>query len=104
MPEKLRDDREYWVGVLTRISPPVLTNLAQHRLRERMARRSLPTAPAERHQYAPLEADRTPARVALAPWLELGADTTAEGQLRREYAELARSGIDAACDPRRPIT
>jgi hypothetical protein len=38
----------------------------------------------------------------IAPWLELGADETAEGKTRARLAELARSAIDAGTDPQSP--
>src|SRR5205809_7007475 len=42
-------DREYWLDVLTRLAQPVLTNLAQGRLRQRMP---VETAPARTRSAA----------------------------------------------------
>jgi hypothetical protein len=38
----------------------------------------------------------------IAPWLELGADDTAEGRTRAHYAALARAALRAAVDPESP--
>jgi Uncharacterized protein conserved in bacteria len=96
-----RDDRAYWVDVLARIADPVLTNLAQHKLRERMPDAVAATATPERRRYAALEAFGR-LLTGIAPWLALESDSSAEGKLRARYADLARSGIDAATDPASP--
>ena len=100
-PASARDERAYWVDVLGRIADPVLTNLAQHKLRERMPDAVAATATPERRRYAALEAFGR-LLTGIAPWLALESDATAEGQLRSRYAELARAGIDAATDPASP--
>ena len=97
----VRDDRAYWVNVLERIADPVLTNLAQHKLRERMPDAVAATATPERRRYAALEAFGR-LLTGISPWLALEADASAEGVLRSRYAELARAGIDAATDPASP--
>src|SRR5439155_13860053 len=38
----------------------------------------------------------------IAPWLELDADGSAEGQLRTRFASLARDGLRHATDPASP--
>jgi hypothetical protein len=38
----------------------------------------------------------------IAPWIELPPDDTAEGRLRRDYAELSRRAIARAVDPSSP--
>lgn len=38
----------------------------------------------------------------IAPWLELGPDGSAEGALRRRYAELTLEAVAAAVDPASP--
>jgi len=96
-----RDDRAYWVDVLTRIATPVLTNLAEHRLRERMPDVVAATATPERRRYAALEAFGR-LLTGIAPWLELESDGSAEAAQRSRFAELARAGIDAATDPASP--
>lgn len=95
----LRDDRKYWLDVLTRVARPVLENLAEGRLRERMPVETAPNAAPDRNRYTHLEAVGR-LLAGIAPWLELGADSSAEGEQRRRWAELARAGMAAATDPR----
>src|SRR5687768_9325073 len=82
-------DRAYWLGVLGRIAEPVLVNLAEQRLRDKMPVEAAPGAAAERREYTHLEAlGRLLAGI--SPWLELkskGADD--EGRLRARYADLS---------------
>ena len=92
-------EREVWVNTLRRIADPVLKNLAAGTLKARM--------PVEQHAggnrdtVTHLEAiGRLIAGI--APWLELPADSSAEGRLRAEYADLARRAIAQAVDPSSP--
>ena len=100
-PAPARDDRAYWVDVMTRLATPVLTNLAEHRLRERMPDAVAASATEERRRYAALEAFGR-LLTGMAPWLELAPDASPEGTQRARFAELARAGIDAATDPASP--
>ncbi len=75
-------DRAYWITVLRRLADPVLTNLAQGTLKARMPVEQAPGA--DRRSVTHLEAlGRLLAGI--APWLELGADGSDEGQLRGRY-------------------
>ena len=94
-------DRQYWLDVLKRLAEPVLTNLAVGRLRQRMPVEIAPAGKPERSDYTHLEAVGR-LFTGIAPWLELGGDASPEGELRRQYAELARRGLHAATDPRSP--
>jgi hypothetical protein len=38
----------------------------------------------------------------MSPWLELGADQTAEGQVRKRFIELAQKSMKMAVDPKSP--
>jgi hypothetical protein len=93
-------DRAYWVTVLRRLSDPVLTNLAAGTLKARM--------PVEQTAGATRRAAVTHLEAAgrllagIAPWLELADDRTAEGALRRQYAELAVSAVARGVDPASP--
>lgn len=93
------DDRALWVGLMQRLADPVLTNLAAGTLKARMPVEQ--AAGADRRNVTHLEAiGRLVAGI--APWLELGSDATAEGQLRARYADLTRRAIDKAVDPESP--
>jgi hypothetical protein len=91
-------DRAYSVGVLTRVARPVVTALAEGRLKK-----DLPVHDWERNRanYSGLEAlGRTLA--GLAPWLELGPDETPEGKLRGEFIALSVKAIANGTDPKSP--
>lgn len=92
-------ERIYWYQTAYKIAYPVLKNLSEGKLKARMPVEA--TDPASRAKFAPLEAlGRT--LCGLAPWLELGPDTTAEGKIRQELLMLARQGIRHAVDPESP--
>lgn len=91
-------DRAFWVETMTRIAHPVLHNLAQGTLKQKMPYQSL--AP-NRQRFSYLEAvGRTVCGI--APWLELGPDNTPEGALRKQYIELTVKGLSNAVDPSSP--
>ena len=92
-------DRDYWITMLRRLADPVLSNLANGALKTAMPVEQ--AAGADRRPVTHLEAlGRLLA--GLAPWIELPADASAEGQLRRKYADLARRAIARAVDPSSP--
>src|SRR5438552_16012744 len=49
-------DRQYWLDVLTRLAQPILTNLAEGRLRQRMPVEIVPAGHPERRDYTHVEA------------------------------------------------
>ena len=95
-------DRGQWVSLAEKIARPVLSALAQRRLKASM--------PVERGADAKLEDRRKCTHLealgrlltGLAPWLELPADSGAEGKLRDELADLAVRAIAAGVDPHSP--
>jgi hypothetical protein len=92
-------DRDLWVGAMRRLSDPVLNNLANGTLKARMPVEQ--AAGTDRRPVSHLEAlGRLIAGI--APWIELPADATPEGQLRARYADLARRAIAQAVDPASP--
>jgi hypothetical protein len=95
------DDRAYWLGTLRRIADPVLTSVAEGRLKRAMPVERSPGGGADRDEVSHLEAVGR-LLTGIAPWLELGADATPEGALRGRYADLARRGVANAVDPRSP--
>jgi len=78
----------------------VLSALASRRLKATMPVEAQPRVK-DRDRYTHLEAVGR-LLAGLAPWLELGADATAEGRERGRLAEWARAGLDAATDPASP--
>jgi hypothetical protein len=86
--------RDYWVGTLEKIAMPVLDALSKDRLKQLMPVEAIQG----RRKVTYLEAlGRTLAGV--APWLELGADSSREGQLRKKFIDLATTSIGNAVNP-----
>jgi hypothetical protein len=92
-------DRDYWLSVLKRLTEPVLTNLAEDRLKESMPVEVAPGGGSDRRNYSHLEAFGR-LLAGISPWLELDTLTGAEGQLRNKYADLARRCLTVATNPK----
>ena len=92
------NDRTYWIDVLTRLANPILTNLAEQRLKERMPVEAAKGLTLERREYTHLEAF-VRLLAGIAPWLELDSLSGEENQLREKYSALARRALAAATDP-----
>jgi hypothetical protein len=92
------NDRKYWIETLTRITLPVLDALSKDKLKAVMPVESFPNSVEGRKKVTYLEAlGRSLA--GLAPWLELGADSTEEGQLRAKFLALSSAAIRNAVTP-----
>ena len=98
---KAPNDRQYWLDVLTKIAEPVLSHLSKGQLRAAMSVEAVAGREQDRRNYTYLEAFGR-LMAGLAPWLELGPDTTSEGQLRQKYLQLAHQALAAAVDPQSP--
>src|SRR5215204_702703 len=82
-------DREYLVQVLTATAEPVLEALAAEELHKR-----LPVHAWEQRRAAFTHYEAFARTLAgIAPWLELGPDDTAEGQLRARFIDLSRQAL-----------
>ncbi len=94
-----QSDREYWVGTLMKISDPVLLNMSRGELRKNMPVETITG------QLIPSNARTTHLEAlgrllcGIAPWLELGAEQSAEGELRARCTELLIKSIDHGFDP-----
>ena len=91
------DPREYWLRQLRRLADPVLDALCRRELRQSMPLESS----VDRSDCSHMEAFGR-LLCGLAPWLELESGDTAEGALRRRYAQVALEAIAAAVDPASP--
>ena len=89
------DDRLFWVSTLQKITYPVLNNLARDSLRKNMPIESINN---ESRKFAHFEAF---ARVfnGIAPWLELGQDSSKEGEIRQKYIILTLKAISNSVNP-----
>lgn len=91
--------RDYYVHTLVRIAHPVLDALSKSELKKRMPLEA--KYPDTRKDYMHLEAFGR-LLAGMAPWLELGADDTEEGKLRKKYIDLSLICIRNATDPKAP--
>src|SRR4030095_12021877 len=92
------EEREYLVATILKIADPVLNALSKNELKQKMP---VEAKTDDRTSYTYLEAF---ARLlsGMSPWLELGADNSAEGRLREKYIQLARVCLDNATNPNSP--
>ncbi len=95
------DTRAQWVSLMTRLADPVLTNLAKGTLKTQMPCEAAPGVEAQRRAFTHLEAFGR-LLSGMSPWLELPTDSSAEGQQRARYADLARRALTVATDPSSP--
>lgn len=95
------EDRKYWVETLVKITGPVLTALAEKKLKATMPVEGIVAERYDRANFTYLEAlGRT--LTGVAPWLECRNLTGPEETLRQKFAALSRASIDAATDPESP--
>ena len=92
------DDRAFQVQTLTRLAGPVLSALADGKLKQKMPAHDWERT---RTNFAPLEAFGR-SLAGIAPWLELGPDDSAEGKLRAHFDDLAVKSLASATDPKSP--
>ncbi len=92
-------DREYWVATMLKVADPVLSSLAEDRLRERIPVGRSGSALASSREFVTHMESVGRTIAGIAPWLELGADDTPEGQLRARYIDLTRRAIANSVDP-----
>jgi hypothetical protein len=97
----MAEDRASWVRMMDRICAPLFEALSERRLKERMPVEAAAGHEQSRPKTTHLEALGR-ALAGIAPWLEHGAVTGAEGELREKYCGMARAAIAAAVDKGSP--
>ena len=90
--------RLYLVNTLTKIADPLLTALSKNELKIKMPVEAKKGLIEDRKQVTYLEAMGR-LLAGMAPWLELGPDSTVEGKRREKYIKLALKAIHNATDP-----
>jgi hypothetical protein len=95
------DARAWWLSVMTRLSEPVLTHLANGTLKANMPVEAVPAAAPDRRRFSHLEAFGR-LLSGIAPWLDLPADDSPEGRARARFAGLAQRALANATDPQSP--
>ena len=94
-------NRAYWLEEMQRVAHPVLSALSRRRLRSTMPVESYSGMEESRRRTTYLEAFGR-LLTGIAPWLENGATTGKEGELRAEYLQMARQALAAGVDPQSP--
>lgn len=94
-------DRAEWISAMERIARPVLVNMSRGELKKNMPVESTDPIITRRQAVTHLEAIGR-LLTGIAPWLELGPDSTPEGKLRQEYAQMAIKSIQNCVDPLSP--
>jgi hypothetical protein len=97
-----KNSRETWIFSMIKIVDPVLSNLSNNTLKVNMPVETTTEGSSRgREKVTHLEAvGRTVCGI--APWLELGADETKEGKLRKKYVEMTLAGLKNAVDSASP--
>lgn len=91
-------ERAYLVKTLVKIANPVLVALSKNELKKEMP---VESSGEHRERYTHLEAFGR-LLSGMAPWLELGPDSTPEGKLRKKYIDLARLCLHNSTDSTSP--
>lgn len=97
----LISDRGGWLHVLRRLAEPVLTNLAQGRLKRMMPVEASPQADDDRSKYTHLEAFGR-LMMGIAPWLEVELPPGEEANLQAHIIHLTQQSLRQAVDPISP--
>ncbi len=92
-------DRQEWIQLLERVALPVLVNLADGRLRERMPIEQ--AAGSDRSKVTHLEAVGRLLN-GIAPWLDADGLTGDEARLQSKFRTLVQRGLDVGLDPASP--
>jgi len=95
------EDRASWIAMLDRVCYPLFEALSQRRLKQVMPVEAFAGEQQHRRQTTYLEALGR-SLSGMAPWLEHGATTGAEGELRARYCDWARAAIASAVDKQSP--
>ncbi|MDR3218902.1 MAG: DUF2264 domain-containing protein [Dysgonamonadaceae bacterium] len=94
-------DRALWLSTMERIARPLLTSMSRHELKKNMPVESNAEDMQKRRDVTHLEAIGR-LITGIAPWLELGPDSSIEGQLRAKYIDLAIRSIRNGVNPESP--
>lgn len=96
-----QDDRAYWVGLLYKMSEPILRNMSQGELKKNMTLEFSPTWDGRNKDVTYMEAFGR-LMDGIAPWLNLPDDETTEGRQRKQIKEWALQSYANAVDPNNP--
>ncbi len=95
------DDRAYWAGLLEQMATPVLSNMAQGKLKQAFHLELSPTWDGRNAQVSYLECFGR-LMSGIAPWLNLPDDATPEGRRRAALRDQAVAAFAHSVDPQSP--
>ncbi len=93
--------RADWLSALCRIAEPVLSHLADGRLKQAMPVEAAENAADDRASYSHLEAFGR-LMMGIAPWLEADLPSGEESGLQKRYIDLTQRAIRSATNPASP--
>ena len=93
-----KTDREVWCDIMYRMAKPVLSNMSEGKLQQKMLLELSPTWDGRDKRVSYMECFGR-LMAGLAPWLSLPDDDTAEGQQRKQLREWALKSYRNAVDP-----
>lgn len=93
-----QQDRNYFIETLIKISDPVLKNLSAGELNKVLQIETQPGYQDYKNHFTSLEISGR-VLVGIAPWLELGVDSSDEGLIRKKYIELSLKTLEVLVDP-----
>ncbi|MBK6827820.1 MAG: DUF2264 domain-containing protein [Chitinophagaceae bacterium] len=99
--DKYSNDRAYWVQLLSKISEPILSNMSKGQLRKNMPMQFSPGWGNRNKEVAYMEAIGR-LLAGIAPFLNLPADDSSEGKIRKQLIEQSRQSLVHAVDPSSP--
>ncbi len=100
IPEK-NNDRAYWTTLLYKMAAPVLSNMSEGKLSEKMQLELSPSWDGRDKKVSYMECFGR-LMSGLAPWLSLPDDNTPEGKQRKQLREWALKSYAQAVDPESP--
>lgn len=93
-------DREYWVDLMLKVADPVIRNLSEDNLKERIPVGRSSSAKASSREFITHMESVGRTFAGIAPWLELGGDATPEGKLREKYIKMSCKALANSVNPR----
>ena len=99
--KSIESDREYWVGLLCKISEPILKNMSKGELKKNMVVELSPIWDKRNQDVTYAEAFGR-LMAGIAPWFNLPDDDTSEGKKRKQMREWALKSYTNAVDPDSP--
>jgi hypothetical protein len=99
--DKYPNDRTYWVQLLSKIAAPILNNMSKGELRKNMPMQYSPGWDNRNKEVAYMEAIGR-LLAGIAPFLNLPAEESNEGKIRKQLIEQSRQCLVHAVDPSSP--